>query len=139
MSSLPEFHSRWLYRSFRPKEGGRNPTDPTKIDRLPELAANWADSAMLDVVTDAEGRVSGTLTIIPGKLVLNITGNVTPGDGGKVLPGIKLAGEAGPSKNTIRGYFIPGTNVIVGTVLATQGDPALAPDGTSGPFVLVKQ
>lgn len=71
--------------------------------------------------------------------MLNITGSLTPGDGRRVLPGISRVGEAGPSKNTIRGYFIPGTNVIVGTVLATQGDPALAPDGTAGPFVLVKQ
>ncbi|MCY2967202.1 MAG: hypothetical protein NT069_26800 [Planctomycetota bacterium] len=142
---LPDFQGRWIYRSFRPREGApsrpdpKNPTGPSLPPRPADLVANWAESATLDVTTDSAGAVSGTLTIIPGQLVLKVTGHVTPGDGGRILPGIQLIGEVGNSKNTIRGYFIPDTNVIVGTVLATQGDPALAPDGTAGPFVLVKQ
>ena len=36
----------------------------------------------------------------------------------------------------IRGFFLAGSDYLVGTVLAVRNDLARQPDGTSGPFVL---
>jgi hypothetical protein len=94
----------------------------------------------LSVTTNATGKVDGKLTFpsVPG-LELTISGSITPAIPGKLPEGVELMGEGGrASVNKLRGYFVPGSPgpVIVGTIVASENDPAGRPDGTSGPFVL---
>lgn len=100
----------------------------------PQIAAPWAPPGVLNVTTDGSGQVTGTLTFSPG-VALNVTGTVTPAVND--LPeGIELTGEGLSSINKIRGYFITGSDHVVGTVVAVQNDLAKQPVGTTGPFVL---
>lgn len=54
---------RWIHRSFRPREGVRDAADRQQIEQPRELAANCAESATWEVDTDANGFVSGKLSI----------------------------------------------------------------------------
>ena len=131
---MPGLNGTWVYQSFRPDTGPPAPVVP------------WSPVGRLSVTTDATGEVSGKLAIPlpPGapvpELVMEITGSVTPATMG-VPEGVKLTGKGGRgSVNDLIGYFVPGGAgpVVVGTIWATENDPAGQPNGTHGPFVLVQ-
>jgi hypothetical protein len=114
----------WTYQSFR--------DEPNPVP--------WAKSATLEVKTDRSGKVTGLLKLAPGA-VLNITGSMTPAvasdDPAHQIPeGIALTGEGLGSVNRILGFFVPGTDYIVGTVICDKGDLGHQKDGTWGPFIL---
>lgn len=65
---------KWSYRSFRHdpivvKDG--------KVEGNPQLATPWAPLGELDVGTDEQGEVTGTLTFAPG-VALTVTGRTKP-------------------------------------------------------------
>ena len=129
MNSL--FKGKWIYRSFY--------HDPIIVENgsvigSPELLAPWSPSGVLDVDTNASGEVSGKLTFT-SEIVLDIKGHITPAVG-KVPPSIELIGEFNTSINKIKGFFIPDSDHIVGTILCMANDIAKQPVGTIGPFVL---
>src|SRR3954454_20065771 len=136
---MADLNGTWIYQSLRPSTAPPSPVVP------------WSPLGRLSVTTDGAGKVDGKLTLpLPPKapipeLVLTISGLITPPVAGPApLPeGVELTGrltlaDGRESVNELRGFFIPGgvKPVIVGTIRAVQHDPAGAPDGTSGPFVL---
>lgn len=123
---MASLNGEWSYRSFR---GGANDTPP-------EILVPWAPPGELDVKTDDSGKVTGTLTFAPG-VALAITGAVTSGDAARHIPeGVELTGEGLSAVYKVHGFFITGSDHIVGTVVAEKNDLARQADGTSGPFVL---
>ena len=124
-----DLNGKWIYRSFRPGDFAHSL----------EL---WAPPGELSVTTDAAGRVEGLLRFpaVPG-LVLTIEGSLTQGIAGKRPEGVELTGKGGlGSVNALRGYVVGESPVplIAGTIVAVANDPGGRPDGTSGPFVLVR-
>lgn len=122
----------WSYRTFRHdpivlKEG--------KVFGDPELATPWSPRGVLEVSTSAEGVVSGTLTFAPG-VALKVSGSTAPAT--DTCPAsVSLTGEGVGSVNRIKGFFIPESGHVVGTILCTDHDLLKQPNGTLGPFVLV--
>ena len=49
---------------------------------------------------------------------------------------MSLTGQGLGSVNLIKGYFIPGSDHVVGSILCTAHDLLRQPIGTIGPFVL---
>jgi len=88
---------------------------------------------VLEVTTDQSGRITGTLTFGPG-VARTITGSVTPA-AGKLPEGIELSGEGPSALDNLRGFFLAGSDHVVGTVVAIRNDLGKQPAGTSGPFV----
>ena len=123
---MASFDGKWSYRSFCPQSA--------TSDTPPQIAAPWAPPGELVVTTDATGKIAGTLTFAPG-VALTVSGSVTPAVG-KLPEGIELTGEGLSSIYNIRGFFIAGSDHVVGTVVAIRNDLAKQPIGTSGPFVL---
>jgi hypothetical protein len=132
---MADLNGTWVYQSFRPNSG--NPP------LLP-----WSPPGLLSVTTDATRKVDGKLKFKvpsppgspPGELELTISGSITPAVADKLPEGVELTGKGGASSvNELRGYFVAGgfSPVIVGTIIAVQGDPLSLPNGTSGPFVLI--
>jgi len=126
-----QLKGKWIYRSFR--------HDPIIVENdcvigNPELLLPWSPAGVLDVDTNASGEISGKLTFT-AEIVLDIKGNITPAVG-KVPPSIELIGEFHTSINKIKGFFIPDSDHIVGTILCMANDIAKQPVGTIGPFVL---
>ena len=124
-------NGKWSYRSFRHdpivlKDG--------QVQGNPQLATPWSPLGVLEVVTSETGEVTGTLTFSP-KAVLKVTGNVIPATGRDPVS-VELTGEGGGSVNKIKGFFIPGSDHVVGTIMAVVNDPMKQPNGTLGPFVL---
>jgi hypothetical protein len=125
-------NGKWSYRSFRHdpivvKDG--------QVEGNPELATSWSPPVgVLEVVTSETGEVTGTLTFSP-KAILKVTGKVVPATD-KDPVSVELTGEAGGSVNKIKGFFIPGSDHVVGTIMAVVNDPMKQPNGTLGPFVL---
>jgi hypothetical protein len=124
-------NGRWSYRSFR--------HDPIVVDQgevvgEPELAVAWAPLGVLLASTGADGTVSGTLTFAPG-VVLEVSGAIVPAtDSG--LASVSLIGRGLGSVNRIKGFFMPDSGHVVGTILCTANDLLKQPNGTAGPFVL---
>jgi hypothetical protein len=123
---MAELTGIWTYQSFH--------SEPNPVP--------WAKSATLEVKTDQSGKVTGMLKLAPGA-VLTITGHMTPAvpsaDPARQIPeGIVLTGEGLGSVNRILGFFVPGSDHIVGTVICDKGDPAHQADGTWGPFILFR-
>ena len=123
---------RWYYRSFRHdpilvKDG--------KVDGNPQLATPWAPLGELDASTNEAGEVTGRLTFTPPGVALKITGRMTPATD-KLPASVELTGEMLPTVYKIKGFFIPGSDHIVGTVLSVANDLAKQPVGTVGSFVL---
>jgi hypothetical protein len=121
----------WSYRSFR--------HDPIVVDKgevvgEPELATNWAPKGVLLACTSADGTVSGTLTFAPG-VVLEVSGAIVPATD-TCLASVTLIGKGLGSVNRIKGFFIPESGNVVGTILCTEHDLLKRPNGTAGPFVL---
>jgi hypothetical protein len=124
-------NGKWSYRSFR--------HDPIvvsdgEVEGTPNLATPWSPPGVLEVVTEPAGAVSGTLTFAPG-IALKVSGKVLPATD-KTPAAVELIGEGLSSVNRIKGYFIPGSDHVVGTILCEANDPARQPNGTIGPFVL---
>lgn len=122
---------KWSYRSFR--------HDPivVKDDHVvgnPELAVPWSPPGVLEVETNMAGEVTGKLIFTP-EIVLDIKGRIIPATD-KTLASVELTGEFHTSSNKLKGFFIPGSDHIVGTILSMANDLGKRPVGTVGPFVL---
>jgi hypothetical protein len=125
-------NGKWAYRSFR--------HDPIvlrngEVEGTPNLAEQWSPVGVLDVVTEEVGEVKGTLTFAPG-IALKVTGKVIPATD-SCPAAVELMGEGLTSVNRIKGFFIPGNELVVGTILCEANDLLKLPNGTVGPFVLV--
>ncbi|SHN31463.1 hypothetical protein [Rhizobacter sp. OV335] len=127
-------NGRWAYRSFHHApivivDG--------QVAGTPELAQPWSPPGVLDATTDAGGRVTGTLTFGPG-IALKVDGHVRAAS--ETAPAsIELVGAGLGSVNRIKGYFVPGSDHVVGTILCVANDLLKLPNGTVGPFVLHPQ
>jgi hypothetical protein len=131
----------WVHLSFRNDLPGPNGE--------PLLAAPWAPPGQFQVTTDANGAVTGTL-VFPRGFTLTVTGQVSEAVAAGLVvpwplpPSVELTAlhtDQVSGKETeyrLRGWFIPQSNVIVGTVKCVKNDLAQAPDGTLGPWVLTK-
>lgn len=124
-------NGKWHYRSFRHDpiivKGGY-------VEGNPELAIPWSPPGVLEASTDAAGEVTGKLTFTP-EVVLDIKGHITPASG-NTPASVQLTGEFHGSITKVKGFFIPGSDHIVGTILSMENDMAKQPVGTAGPFVL---
>jgi len=131
-----ELNGNWNHRSFR------NVDTPG----APVLAAPWAPEGALEVTTDATGSVTGQLTFPLANKVLSVTGQIhDPVAAGVAAPwpmpasvDLHAVTVKGAAEYRLRGWFIPNTKCIVGTVMVVKNDLAGAPDGTLGPWVLVE-
>lgn len=122
---------KWSYRSFR--------HDPIVVKNghvkgNPELAVPWSPPGVLEVDTNEAGEVTGKLAFTK-EVVLDIKGRVIPATD-KAPAFIELTGEFHTSVNKIKGFFIPGSDHIVGTIVCMANDLGNQPVGTVGPFVL---
>jgi hypothetical protein len=124
-------NGKWSYRSFRHapivlKNG--------QVEGDPELAEVWSPVGALEVTTGETGEVAGTLSFAPG-IVLKVWGRIIPATD-KVPPSLEMTGEGLTSINKIKGFFIPGSDHVVGTIMCVANDLSKQPNGTVGPFVL---
>lgn len=124
-------NGKWSYRSFRHepivvKNG--------QVEGNPELAAPWSSPGVLEVATRETGEVMGTLTFAPG-VALKVSGKITASTD-KCPASVELTGEGLSSVNKIKGFFIPGSDHVVGTIMCVANDLLKRPNGTVGPFVL---
>jgi hypothetical protein len=125
---------KWHYHSFRNsievKDG--------KIGKDTQLAIPWASHGKLDGNTDEAGEVTGTL-MSPTGLPFKITGHITPA-AGKLPASVEFIAETTVEGRLtvyrMKGFFIPGSDHVVGTVLSVENDLANQPVGTAGAFVL---
>jgi hypothetical protein len=124
-------NGKWAYSSFRHAPivmmNGQ-------VEGNPELALPWAAGGILDVATSESGEVHGTLSF-GGRPILKVSGKTFPA-ANNAPPGVELTGEGLSSVNKIKGYFIPDSDHVVGTILCLVNDPGKQPNGTIGPFVL---
>ena len=133
---------QWYYQSFvaRPAEVDSSQTPP-KVERPPLIAAPWTPRVVMELTTDADGKVTGSGTL--GPFEVEITGAVTPAagpspDGVRLPAGVELVvtvKQRGATYN-LRGYFLADSDHVVGTVVSLGNDLGFQPAGTSGPFVL---
>lgn len=128
----PSLNGSWYYRSFR--------HDPIVVDNgevvgEPELAVPWSPRGILLARTGADGTVSGTLTFAPG-VALEVSGSVVPATDTSPAS-LVLTGKGLGSVNRIKGFFIPESGHVVGTILCAEHDLLKRPNGTVGPFVLM--
>lgn len=124
-------NGKWSYRSFRHapivlKNG--------QVDGDPELASPWSPLGTLEATTSETGEVVGTLSFAPG-IALKVSGRIIPATD-KSPASIELTGEGLTSVNKIKGFFIPGSDHVVGTIMCIANDLLKQPNGTIGPFVL---
>jgi hypothetical protein len=125
-------NGRWHYRSFRHepilvKDGN--------VDRNPQLATPWAPLGELNANANDAGEVMGTLKFTPPGVAVKITGHITPATD-KLPASVELTGEMLPTVYKIKGFFITGSDNLVGTVMSVANDLAKQPVGTAGAFVL---
>jgi len=125
-------NGKWSYRSFFHdpivvKDG--------KVEGNPNLATPWSPPGILDVVTSETGDVMGTLTFKEG-VALKVLGRIIPPTD-KSPASVELTGEGPSSVNRIKGFFIPGSDHVVGTIMCVENDLMRKPNGTLGPFVLL--
>ena len=123
-------NGKWHYRSFRHepivvKDG--------QVHGNPELAIPWSPPGVLDVSTSEAGEVTGKLTFAaaPG-LVLKVSGKIVPATD-RCPASVELTGEAGPSVNKIKGFFIPESDHVVGTIMSVANDLLKQPSHLCGP------
>lgn len=138
---------KWNYQSFCSSGAVADRSAPTPnppmVLRAPLVAAPWTPASIMEFATDPEGKISGSANL--GPIEFKIIGSITPALEGlperaaAPLPeGVDLVVTvaATGSVYNIRGYFLPDSNHIVGTVVAIANDLGLQPPGTSGPCVL---
>jgi hypothetical protein len=127
----PNLSGKWAYRSFH---ADRIVLKDGKLDGNPDLAKIWAPLGELDAETDATGVVTWKLTFAPG-VALAVTGRINSATG--PLPAsLEATAEGHSAIYKIKGFFVPGGDHVVGTVLNVANDLAQQPAGTLGPFVL---
>ena len=66
---------------------------------------------------------------------MKVSGKIIPATN-KCPASIELTGEGLTSVNRIKGFFIPGSDNVVGTIMCVANDLLKRPTGTLGPFVL---
>lgn len=125
---MTTLNGKYSYRSFTSCIG--------TASTPPEIAAPWTPPGILEAETDASGKITGTLSfpLAPG-VVFDVSGSVIA-PVGNIPEGIALKGEGLSAIYDIRGFFLTGSDHIVGTVVAIQNDVGKRPNGTSGPFYL---
>jgi hypothetical protein len=132
-----ELNGTWIHRSYH-----NNQTDPASGSVV--LATPWAPEGVFEVTTADDGSITGELTFNVGRTIkLSVTGQThpsTPAQGGRpaLLPSVELTAVVGPTEYRLRGWIIPDSNAIAGTVMAVSKDLAQAPDGTLGSWILVQ-
>ncbi|WP_157270682.1 hypothetical protein [Azohydromonas aeria] len=120
------FETRWYYRSFRQ-------APPTVPQGGPELLP-WSPPGTLEAFTSPSGQIEGTLRFSP-QIALRVTGRLLPATTERPAA-VELTGAGLGSVNELKGYFIPGSDHVVGSIVCTRGDLGGQPDGTGGCFVL---
>ena len=66
---------------------------------------------------------------------MKVSGKINPAT--EICPAsVELIGEGLSSVNRIKGFFIPGSDHVVGTIMVVANDLLKQPNGTAGPFVL---
>ncbi len=144
---MNKLQGKWNYQSFcsfsAVADRSAAPPNPPKIIRPALITGPWTPPAIMEFVTDTAGKITGSAEL--GPLKFTIVGSITPAVGGiperaaNPLPeGVELVVTvpATGSVYNIRGFFLVGSNHVVGTVVAISNDLGLQPAGTSGPFVL---
>lgn len=125
---MQNFNGKWNYRSFCPRTG--------TAESPAQIAAPWTPPGELNVTTDANGNVAGTLRF-GANAELHVKGTLTPAsEKDRVPEGIELNAEGLGSVYLVRGYFLAGSTHLTGTVLAIRNDLAKQPPGTLGAFIL---
>lgn len=124
-------NGKWSYRSFRNE---LIEVSNGELVGTPQLAVPWAPPGELEVSTDKNETISGTLTFRPG-VTLTVQGKLISATD-KLPAGVDLMGEGLSAVYKIRGQFIPGSDHVVGTVICLTNDLGKQPDGTWGWFVL---
>jgi hypothetical protein len=134
-----KIEGRWTYQSYYNRYNGASGT--LQLEVVP-----WTPPGALSLSKGSDGKLSGSMTFTTS--TLSIEGELTPAVAGVApsassagkLPtpeGIRLVGRLAETKYEIRGYFV-GPDQIVGTSLCVHDDIAKQPDGTRGPFSLVR-
>ena len=144
---MKELQRKWNYQSFcsfdAVADRSAAPNAPPTVMRPALLTGPWTPPSVMEFATDLAGKVTGSAELGPLKFM--IAGAITPAVDGipdraaNPLPeGIDLVVtvEKTGSVYNLRGFFLAGSNHIVGTVVAISNDLGLQPAGTSGPFVL---
>lgn len=141
---MKELQGKWNYQSFCSFAAVVDRTTSRPDEKRPALVAGpWTPPSVMEFVTDAAGKVTGSAKL--GPIEFKITGSVTPAVDGiperaaNSLPeGVELVVtvESKGAVYKLRGYFLAGSDHIVGTVVAISNDLGFQPAGTSGPFVL---
>jgi hypothetical protein len=144
---MKELQGKWNYQSFcsfaAVADRSAAPNAPPTVMRPALITGPWTPPSVMEFATDLAGKVTGSAELGPLKFM--ITGAITPAVSGiadraaNPLPeGIDLVVtvEKTGSVYNLRGFFLAGSNHIVGTVVAISNDLGLQPAGTSGPFVL---
>lgn len=121
----------WTYRSFRHeavvvRDGA--------VEGAPDLAVPWAPPGVLKAGIDETGAVDGTLAFGP-QAVLAVAGRVTAA-APPVPAALELTAHGLGAVYRIKGFFVPDSDHIVGTVVCLAGDLAKQPVGTAGAFAL---
>jgi hypothetical protein len=133
---MKEIQGKWYYQSFCQFAADVDRSkSPPEVKRPPLIAGPWTPPAVMELVTDAAGNVTGTAKL--GPIEFKISGSVKPVSD-KIPEGIELVVtvEKFAAVYKLRGFFLANSDHIVGTVVAISNDLGFQPDGTSGPFVL---
>jgi hypothetical protein len=70
----------------------------------------------------------------PQPIILIVSGRIIPPTP-RAPTGIELMGEGLSSLSRLKGFFIPGSDHVGGTILCVANDLAQQPNGAAGPFV----
>lgn len=133
---MKEIQGKWYYQSFCQFAADVDRSkSPPEVKRPALIAGPWTPQAVMELVTDATGDVTGTAKL--GPIEFKINGSVKPATD-KVPEGIELVVtvEKFAAVYHLRGFFLANSDHIVGTVVAISNDLGFQPVGTSGPFVL---
>ena len=127
---MTKINGKWHYRSYSFSQRAEPSLSP------------WAPLAVMELVTDASGNVTGTSKL--GPIESKISGSVKPPSGASgtspaIPEGIELevtVPVTAEARYKLQGFFLEESDHIVGTVVAISNDLGHQPDGTSGPFAL---
>ena len=133
---MTEIQGKWHYQSFCQFAGEVDTSkNPPEVKKLPLIAGPWAPPAVMELVKDAAGNITGTAKL--GPIESKVSGSVKP-TRDNIPEGIELVVTVERFKAIykLQGFFLANSDHIVGTVVAISNDLGYQPDGTSGPFVL---
>jgi hypothetical protein len=133
---MKELQGKWNYQSFVSLAAivDRAKTPPD-VKRPAFIAAPWTPPSVMELVTDASGKVAGSAKL--GPYEFKISGSVRPAVD-SIPEGVELVVtvESTATVYNLRGYFLTNSDHVVGTVVAISNDLGFQPAGTSGPFIL---